>query len=62
MTAIYETDRLLAEYLLFHYGAPEEILPSAAAVPAGMRAALDFPCRTAARFTPGIVARGLDLG
>ena len=62
MTAIYETDKLLAEYLLFHYGLPEEILPSSAAVPDGMRAALDFPCRTVARFTPGIVARGLDLG
>lgn len=24
---VYESDRLLAEYLLFHYGRPEEILP-----------------------------------
>lgn len=62
MTAIYETNRLLAEYLLFHYGSPEEILPAAVAVPDGMRSALDFPCRTVARFTPGMVARGLDLG
>lgn len=24
---IYETRRLLDEYLLFHYGAPQEVLP-----------------------------------
>jgi putative 4-mercaptohistidine N1-methyltranferase len=60
MSAIYETDKLLAEYLLFHYGAPGEILPPAA--PAGMREALDFPRRTVARFSPGPAARGLDLG
>lgn len=27
MTNIYETDRLLNEYLLFHYGSPAEVLP-----------------------------------
>ena len=53
MSAIYETDKLLAEYLLFHYGLPEEILPGSHSVPAGMREALDFPGRTVARFTPG---------
>jgi len=56
----YETDRLLAEYLLFHYGSPEEILPSNA--PTGMREAVGFPVRTVAHFTLGNVERGLDLG
>jgi putative 4-mercaptohistidine N1-methyltranferase len=60
MSAIYESDRLLAEYLLFHYGAPEEILPAAS--PAGMHEALDFPVRTVQCFSPGEVRRGLDLG
>ena len=60
MSAIYESDKSLAEYLLFHYGAAEEILPASA--PAGMREALDFPYRTVARFSPGRVASGLDLG
>ncbi len=40
---IYETDPLLDQYLLFHYGKPEEILPW----PGGPREALDFPVRTA---------------
>jgi putative 4-mercaptohistidine N1-methyltranferase len=39
--SLYETDRLLAEYLLFHYGAEEEILPYAF----GPRGALFFPAR-----------------
>jgi len=62
MSSIYESEKLLAEYLLFHYGAPDEILPPERAWPAGMRAALDFPCRTVAHFVPERVARGLDLG
>ncbi len=59
---IYETDRLLAEYLLFHYGAPEEILP----YPFGPRDALDYAvrcvteCLDVARLPAG--ARALDLG
>jgi putative 4-mercaptohistidine N1-methyltranferase len=60
MSAIYESDKLLAEYLLFHFGTPEEILPSAC--PAGMREALDFPLRTVQCFTQGEVGRGLDIG
>jgi putative 4-mercaptohistidine N1-methyltranferase len=56
----YESERLLAEYLLFHYGTPEEILPPEA--PAGMREALDFAVRTTTHFSPGKVARTLDLG
>ena len=38
---IYETDKLLAEYLLFHYGAPEEALP----YEFGPREALGYPRR-----------------
>lgn len=56
----YETERLLGEYLLFHYGSAEEVLPPAA--PAGMREALDFAVRTTRHFSPGEVARALDLG
>ena len=37
----YESERLLGEYLLFHYGRPEEILP----YPFGPSAALDFAVR-----------------
>lgn len=62
MNAIYEDGKLLAEYLLFHYGSPDEILSAPDRTPAGMRDALDFPCRTVRRFTTGHAARGLDLG
>jgi putative 4-mercaptohistidine N1-methyltranferase len=59
---IYETDKLLAEYLLFHFGTAEEILPPQRSWPEGMTAALDFAVRTAEHFSAGEVARGLDLG
>jgi putative 4-mercaptohistidine N1-methyltranferase len=62
VSAIYESDRILAEYLLFHFGAGDEILTDDRPWPAGMREALDFPIRTAAHFSPGTVNRGLDLG
>lgn len=62
MNSIYESDKLLAEYLLFHFGTADEILPPDRKWPAGMREALDFPQRTVAHFSPGNVARGLDLG
>jgi putative 4-mercaptohistidine N1-methyltranferase len=62
MSAIYETGKLLAEYLLFHYGAADEILPGVTTAPAGMREALGFPQRTVAAFSSGDVSRGLDLG
>lgn len=62
MPSIYETDKLLAEYLLFHYGSEHEILPPERSWPAGMRDALHFPQRTVAHFATGMVARGLDLG
>lgn len=41
-TPIYETRRLLDEYLLFHYGHADEVMPWAF----GPRDALDFPVRT----------------
>lgn len=56
----YESERLLAEYLLFHYGTAEEILPPGA--PGGMREALDFAVRTTRHFSAGQVDRTLDLG
>jgi putative 4-mercaptohistidine N1-methyltranferase len=62
MSSIYESAKLRAEYLLFHYGGAAEILPPGHAWPAGMREALDFPQRTVAHFAAGRVARGLDLG
>lgn len=58
----YETDKLLHEYLLFHYARPEEILPW----PEGPRGALDYAvrcvteCVEAAAVPAG--ARALDLG
>lgn len=62
MSEIYESDKILAEYLLFHFGSAEEILPPGRPWPDGMLAAVDFPVRTAARFSPAVVERGLDLG
>lgn len=62
MQSPYESDQYLAEYLLFHYGTAEEILPPSGAWPQGMREALGFPCRTAKAFSPGRVGTALDLG
>jgi putative 4-mercaptohistidine N1-methyltranferase len=62
VSAIYETDQLLAEYLLFHFGSAEEILPSTESWPQGMRDALDFAVRTPGYFSSTPVERGLDLG
>ena len=62
MSSIYESEKLLAEYLLFHFGKPEEILTPDRAWPADMREALDFAVRTTAHFSPGTADRGLDLG
>ncbi len=56
---VYESDKLVSEYLLFHYGRPDEILPESA--PAGMADALDFAVRTQSHFD-GAGERGLDLG
>lgn len=58
----YETDRILAEYLLFHYGSAEEVLPWGG----GPVSALDYParcvseCVEVAALPPG--ARALDVG
>ncbi len=38
---VYETNKAVAEYLMFHFGAPEDVLPYAN----GPKAALDFPAR-----------------
>ncbi len=58
----YETDKLLAEYLLFHYGTAEETLPHAG----GLRGALDYPVRCVSEcFELGGASpetRALDLG
>ncbi len=59
---IYETRRLLDEYLLFHYGQPAEVLPWEG----GPREALGFPVRTVMELidlprTP-CEAVALDLG
>jgi putative 4-mercaptohistidine N1-methyltranferase len=62
MSDIYETDQLLAEYLLFHFGTEEEILPCQQSWPQGMREALDFAVRTPSHFSKNLVGRGLDLG
>ena len=58
----YETGKLLAEYLLFHYGSAEEILPYTF----GPRDALDFPARCAGLCLDMLEfparARALDVG
>ena len=56
----YETERLLAEYLLFHYGNADEILGGRNVE--AFSPALGFPARTVAHFSPGESTRGLDLG
>ena len=59
---IYESDRLVREYLLFHYGTAEEILPWKN----GPRAALGFATRCVRELlnssSVGRDARALDLG
>ena len=62
MSEIYESPKLLSEYLLFHYGTEDEILPPGRDWPAGMRQALDFPLRTVGHFSTKPAERGLDLG
>lgn len=58
---VYETDKLLGEYLLFHYGTEAEIAP-----PPGTAHALDYAvrcvteCVNTAGLPPG--ARALDVG
>jgi putative 4-mercaptohistidine N1-methyltranferase len=60
MPSTYETDLLLNQYLLFHYGTADDQLP----YPFGPRNALFFPQRCVSNFLPeiGNVVRALDLG
>jgi len=60
MTSMYETDLLLNQYLLFHYGTAEDQLPYAF----GPRDSLFFPQRCVSEFLPeiGRIERSLDLG
>ena len=61
-TPFYETEKAVAEYLLFHYGSAEEILP----YPSGPVSALHYPVRCVSDcFDEELLltgARGLDLG
>ena len=56
----YDSQELLDQYLLFHYGSPEEILP----YPSGPVSALDFPRRSVVENIDTTVprSRALDLG
>ncbi|MCP4849201.1 MAG: methyltransferase domain-containing protein [Verrucomicrobiaceae bacterium] len=56
----YDSQELLDQYLLFHYGSPEEILP----YPGGPGSALDFPRRSVVENIDTTVSRrrALDLG
>lgn len=63
MSAIYESERLLAEYVLFHFGTPEDMV-EVRNVPAGLDR---FPVRAVDRLLAGVPApvsgaRALDLG
>ncbi len=62
MANLYETQRLVDEYLLFHYGQDHEILPW----DSGPVSALRFPVRTVEQLIPPAIqparARALDLG
>jgi putative 4-mercaptohistidine N1-methyltranferase len=57
---VYESDGLVDQYLLFHYGEGEDQLP----YPFGPHDALFYPIRIVAEFIPlvGRISRALDLG
>ncbi|GFO37976.1 type 11 methyltransferase [Plakobranchus ocellatus] len=61
---VYESTKYLSEYLVFHYGTPEEVIP----YPFGPKDAIDFPKRCAElclkHMQPkeGIYTRALDIG
>src|SRR5260370_4615053 len=57
---VYETDALVDQYLLFHYGEGEDQLP----YPFGPHDALFYPVRCVTEFVPlaGQGGRALDLG
>ncbi len=60
MTNVYESELLVDQYLLFHYGTAEDQLPYRT----GPRDALFYPVRCVSDFLPaiGFVERALDLG
>lgn len=58
MMNTYESDQLLNEYLLMHYGTDEQLMPW----DFGPKGAINFPVRTVAHFPGGEVGRSLDLG
>jgi putative 4-mercaptohistidine N1-methyltranferase len=60
MTNVYESDLLVDQYLLFHYGTANDQLPHRV----GPRDALFYPVRCVSEFLPaiGVVERALDLG
>jgi putative 4-mercaptohistidine N1-methyltranferase len=63
MSNPYETDKLLGEYLLFHYGKAEEMLPSQCGVV--LQEVLEFPARCVACADLSLLpanARALDVG
>ncbi|CAG5114689.1 unnamed protein product [Candidula unifasciata] len=61
---VYESEKLLGEYLVFHYGSPEQLIP----YPFGPKDALDFPKRSSElclkhyKAEDGIPSRALDVG
>lgn len=59
---IYESPKVLSEYLLFHYGADHQVLPPVGNWPGGMKEALGFTQRTVSHFGGGEVGEALDLG
>src|SRR6202035_2919296 len=60
MTNVYESDLLVDQYLLFHYGTADDQLPYSF----GPTEALFYPVRCVSDFLPvvGVVQRALDLG
>jgi putative 4-mercaptohistidine N1-methyltranferase len=61
MSNLYETDRLVAEYLLFHYATPAEFI-GVSPIP---EEHLEFPVRTVQKLlpeAPGQFPRALDVG
>lgn len=64
--AIYESDELLNQYLLFHYGSREQIFPNAFSFPSLDAAVFDFPKRCVHEGVDTAQlparARALDLG
>lgn len=62
MSNIYESSKLVDEYLLFHYGTEEDVLPAGSSWPEEMKRSLGFAERTVKWFSAGRSHRALDLG